>query len=655
VVLIAPFLLWACWPGGRDRWLARCTAALALLVVLKIGLSLGAVEPGAVGSYFGRARLDGQPERSSDFRSLSQTRIDQVLTFEGDELPLHFLNDNDRFNFYQPGQPDRRFLPVAASWQGWLVAPDTRPYRLWLSSSGEARLWIDGTAALQVDGGGRVAADAQPVQLAAGPHELQLEYVRRAGQPITLARDWDFSGAREPVAAPYLSTAPISAERLGIERWRSSAATIVDLLARAVLTIDVGRLAWRSFRAGQPGAQLERVWLSLLGGAVSTFAVISSLPLVGRTQILEGGQDWLTYEYYARDILLNGPLMTLGKALGQGRAYVFQPLYPYYLAGIHGLFGEGPFGPQAAQIAGLGLAGLLTWYLARELYDRTAAWTSLVLYGLLLVTQLESVARRLLSENLYFGVLPAALLLCVLAVKRRSWRFTVLAGLLLGIACLTRAPTLLPLPIAAVLLGRAIGWRHGAALVGATLLLMSLVPVRNYVVSGRPALVATNAGATLLLAHTPTPTVRLARIDENPVYNRLGLDRPTREVLEFVRQDPLGYAATLVPLGLYTLGFSGAIDGSSDLAPELLFLAVLYVLVVMSFRGARDLPSGFLHAFVASHFLVMITFLPYVYGYRQVLPLYLAMLPVCGYGLVQVGQLLLRLGGARTRRLPGVA
>jgi len=47
-----------------------------------------------------------------------------------------------------------------------------------------------------------------------------------------------------------------------------------------------------------------------------------------------------TYEYYARDIQLNGLLMRVSL---EG-PYYNQVLYPYFLAGAHALFGEGMFG-----------------------------------------------------------------------------------------------------------------------------------------------------------------------------------------------------------------------------------------------------------------------------------------------------------------------
>jgi hypothetical protein len=295
-------------------------------------------------------------------------------------------------------------------------------------------------------------------------------------------------------------------------------------------------------------------------------------------------------------------------------------------------------------------------------------------------TQLDWVARKLLSENLYFVVLPAAILLLVRYVDERRARDLVGAGLLLGVASITRAPTLLYVPLAATVMAVALARgaprpirddagdkRSGvarspmsrrSALVAfcalglLTASVAALVPLRNYVVSGRPALVASNGGATLLLAHTPTDKVRLAGIDRDPVYNWLKLDRATREVAEFVRQDPAGYVATLVPLGLYAIGIPNGIEGAGLVAPDILALTVLYLAALVALPRARTLRSTLLHAFIGLHLAIMMTFLPYVYGYRQVLPMQLLMLPFCGALLANLfGRIAARRSG-RFGRLP---
>ena len=65
--------------------------------------------------------------------------------------------------------------------------------------------------------------------------------------------------------------------------------------------------------------------------------------------------------------------------------------------------------------------------------------------------------------------------------------------------------------------------------------------------------------------------VRFARADDNPIYNALGLDKPTREVLEFMIQDPAGYVRACLVLAAYTVGFGFALDEAQvPLYPDLI-------------------------------------------------------------------------------------
>ncbi|MFN0070712.1 MAG: glycosyltransferase family 39 protein [Chloroflexota bacterium] len=635
IALPMAFLLWSGWhfTGWRgQRWLV---GGMLLLVLIKVGLGLAAPEPGAIGSYYGRARLTDAPERSLDFRHLSgATRVDRSLDFDQYTLPVPFFNDNDRFNFYQPNEPDRQRLPLAVVWDGWITVPEARSYRVWLTAIGDARLIIDGSPVLSTTTGRADApqADGRPLELADGPHPIKLEYQRRQGQQALISAEWDVRGEREPLGSPYLYVSPVPLHQSALEATRGLAAQVVDgMIIILAISAVMARLSPGS--VGRPS--MHAVILGLWGAGISAYGAATSLDLIGQSAILEGGQDWLTYEYYARDILLNGPLMSLGKALGQGRAFVFQPLYPYYLAGLHGLLGEGIFGVQVAHFAGFGIAGIILFHLARILFGIVSAWMTLMLSTILIVTQLDVVARRLLSENLYFFVLPAAILAVVWVGRSNGWRAPILAGVLLGIACLTRGPTLLIVPIAVIALLLTQRRRGAVVMLLAICLVVGLAPVRNYLVSGRPALVATNAGATLLLAHPPTEKVRLRGLDQHPLYNRLGIDRQTREVIEFVIQDPVGYAATLVPLAAYTLGFPGMVEVASPPAWELVILFVLYIAAIARLPQTRQRETWVAHAFVVSHFVVMITFLPYVYGYRQVLPMYVVMLPYCAAVLAE--------------------
>jgi hypothetical protein len=119
-------------------------------------------------------------------------------------------------------------------------------------------------------------------------------------------------------------------------------------------------------------------------------------------------------------------------------------------------------------------------------------------------------------------------------------------------------------------------------------------------------------------------------------------------MIEFVRQDPRGYAATLVPLGLYALGWPDVLEPGSAPRWELIGLVALYLVYLSGQllsryqrREGATLPSrtrgtALLHTFILLHFLVMMVFLPNNYGYRQVLPMYLFLAIFAGQTLARL-------------------
>src|SRR5581483_302929 len=103
---------------------------------------------------------------------------------------------------------------------------------------------------------------------------------------------------------------------------------------------------------------------------------------------------------------------------------------------------------------------------------------------------------------------------------------------------------------------RALGWPRGRALGGVAALLsvlglgLALVLARNLVVASTPTFIPTSLGNNLVKLHKPSDAVDLSATN-SPLYDALGLDRGTREVLEFIRQDFPGYVRSLVPQALY--------------------------------------------------------------------------------------------------------
>lgn len=657
------------------------TSILAALCLLKVGVGIVSPAYGLEANYDAKPGSSAPVERSTEFPNLQATRLDLALNFEGAGFPLYFFNDNVRFNYYREDEPDRGSLPFAVRWRGLIEAPFSGNYDFWLTAAGGARLLLPAAPALTIDNRGQLETVSRRVSLAAGSIPIELEYIRRGGEAALFSAEWNPGSGRQALAAPSLLARPseLSVSQRDILFWLSRATDIAYL---AALLLLIALLALGVAIAP------ERAALALLLALVFGYAAISSLDLNDRGVLLDGGSDWLTYETYARDILQNGPLMTLGRPLGRGRPYFFQPFYPYALAAAHWLTGEDLYGVAVLQLFGLGVSAVLVYELGKRLFGRLSGTVAL-LYILLVLgpLQLDWVARRLLSENIYFWLLPATALAFIELGRQPSKRLAVLSGLLLGLCCVTRGPTLLWAPPLLLItwwrlrhrlsLGEGgMSWqapsivqggetptlrewpgepssRRALAPVGiaalACFVVLLLVPLRNLVVSGQPSPLASNAVSTMELAHPLTPAVDLRGVERNPLYRALRLDYSLIQMIEFVRQDPLGYAATLAPLGLYALGLPGALEPGEPIRWELVTLMALYVIylagAVSDRRRTKDegrpnstsQPSSFvIHSFIGAHFLTMLVFLPNSYGYRQVLPMYLFLAVFGGYAFARL-------------------
>ena len=160
--------------------------------------------------------------------------------------------------------------------------------------------------------------------------------------------------------------------------------------------------------------------------------------------------------------------------------------------------------------------------------------------------------------------------------------------------------------------------------------LVSLATIRNTIVSSKPTLITTSAGANLIEAHRPTDKVEMKGIDQNPVYDRLGLDRQTREVAEFIRQDPQGYLATLWPTAAYAIGYVDPVLPGRGIEWPLLLVFGTYVAVTILVPATRRQGAWLVHAFVLTHWAQTSLFFSHQYGFRLPLPMYLAMAAIIG-------------------------
>jgi hypothetical protein len=647
--------------GALGRGGRLLAAAILLLAVGKAVVGWMATPSGLPGWYFDNSRFQGEFERSTDFRGEPWTRREREVYFGGDEFPAYFLNDVQRFNFYGPEAERRRNLPFSVRWEGALYVPADGAYQFWLTASGPGALRIDGKQVASVDADGRETARAS-LDLARGSHPIRVTYARRPPRSPDLKVEWDVGGARRPLAVPYVFPHELSPASWELDRALLAVSRTLDGLylfaAAAGLLVLVAAAAARARReAGRAWPLVERAALGAVVAAIFLHAVIPNLDRVDKMELLGGGQDWLTHESFARDILIGGPLMTLGKPLGEGRTFYAQPFYPYALAAMHALTGEDQFGVTVLQVFGSAVAGVLLYYLARRLFGVAAAVTTFGLFLPLWAWHLEWVANRLISEAIYFVILPALLLVLVRCLDERRPADFVLAGLLLGLAIVTRGPTLLYVPLGGAILWlglRRAGLSHGAVARRLVVLsivagvIVGLVPLRNAIVAGQPSVLASSGGVNLQKLHRPTNGVRLS-VAQDRWFAPYIQDAPTRETVEFILQDPGGYLYACLLLAAYTLGYGAAVEESAVAVwPELIALNLFYVGAILVLAGARSTRSTLLHAFVVIHVATMVIFVPYDYDNRLVLPMYL---PIVVFG----GALLAELTGRLVERLRGGA
>lgn len=176
------------------------------------------------------------------------------------------------------------------------------------------------------------------------------------------------------------------------------------------------------------------------------------------------------------------------------------PGYPLLMAVVYALVGDSDTGLQFVHIALDALSALLVFLLARELFSFAVATLAGTLVALSPQLAYHSIA--LLPDPLATPPLLLAAYFLVRAYKRGRLSPVVAAGALVGVSCLMRSNALLLPPFIAALVPflfeRGKRLRYASALVGAALLIMLPVTVRNYVAFRSFIPLSLSAGITLV-------------------------------------------------------------------------------------------------------------------------------------------------------------
>ena len=202
------------------------------------------------------------------------------------------------------------------------------------------------------------------------------------------------------------------------------------------------------------------------------------------------GDDWYFYRKLAASIMSGGLSIP---AIG---SYVLVPhgfLYPYFLAGIFSVFGDRASIAYVAQATLAGVSGMLLWSLVRRRSEPVAGIVFVIAMGVVLYLDfVRRLSFKLLSENLFLPLFAVFLVVLARAYDRRSHAGAVVAGMLLGLAVLSRTSitaAALGIVVLACIYGPArregsVTW--GLALAAGFVAAMCLLPLREYVAIGRP-------------------------------------------------------------------------------------------------------------------------------------------------------------------------
>ena len=398
-----------------------------------------------------------------------------------------------------------------------------------------------------------------------------------------------------------------------------------------------------------PRDALTLIWALGIGDAL-----VAAVPALGRSYALSGGNDWLTYEWHARDIAIHGPWMTHGAALGHGSPFFQQVFYPYFLAACHWLFGDGLFGVYFAQRLFVTATIVALWRTTARLFDERAGLVAMVTAIVVVYEKFAPWSSILLSETLFVPLVCLWMYTLVRFAESPTRGRAIAAGSVGGLATLTRSSLLLGWAAVVPALAIALGWRRQrlgrlALLVTTMIAITSTATIRNWIVARQFVAIASEGAVVLFVGNSP-PQLTIPP-SYKAQYERLGLDPKVQAVAEYARQQPRNFARGLWRKAQYTLGWFDAIRPGAGtsifyIATWMMTLAGVALLPWMA--PGRSLSVAVIPLLVAaSHFAVVVLFQPHVYGDRLLMPLYMLLVPYAALPIVVLARIAAAFGRER--------
>jgi hypothetical protein len=616
VVCLLGVAAWIFRPRMGPGWMA--VLLLAGLVGLKGVLGLLAVPHGWRAEYRFGDRTGRMHTAQFFWRYASRPyRVDPLIAFKADAIDVHFFNDVPLFA-YPPYSATRREheFPLSIRWEAFATIGTTRVVAFRVEGQGQIRLRVDEREVSWPQGG----TSRPEFPLEPGTHRFEVVYEKPAGlEPWIVAIPTDAASGQ-----PFPVTPWPSPDRA----WGAARST--SLLVWAGLVIVAATLGRAYLRHGpfDPQSSVPNRLAALAAtGGILWWGVTTANGVIGKTAFLHGGGDPLVYAGFARDILHHGPLMLLGRPIGEAQPYYFYPLYPYVLAAAHALVGEDWSSILLLNALCLALLPVLVWELGWKRLSpgagavAFAALASFVLYYCAPVAAFEEPA---FPDFLFMALVVAGLVAFTRALGSPSAARFVLVGVLLAFGAAARPSlmTMVYLSPVAVWLGlsrqsvpRRAAWT-GCLLAG---VVVGLAPVtlRNLVAAGQPVVLV---NSWIQIPYFLVPP----EIPDKP-GGRPGLGQALLMAKDMFLAHPARTLWVEVRKVLFTLGATAF--GPPGMAPG----NGLSVLTVLFFAAAwRRRVQGpllvVLATFAVSHLAAMVIAAPWTFWYKNILPLHLVFL-----------------------------
>jgi 4-amino-4-deoxy-L-arabinose transferase-like glycosyltransferase len=405
----------------------------------------------------------------------------------------------------------------------------------------------------------------------------------------------------------------------------------------------VGRLNTTVKRAARSGGPLRARGPIL---AIVVLALVVRVATIAADSGYHPQQDAWDYDRHARSIAGGDGFPDSYYVLDRGPSALRAPGYPYFLGALYAVSDDSVTSGRLANAALGALAVFLIYLIARRIWGQRIALLAAALAAVF--PPLVLLSRELLSEPLFIA-LELGMVLCILEFRRlRELRWAALAGLLFGLATLSRNPgPALAIPLIVglwVLRPRLSRQAVTAPALALLCALLTIAPwtVRNTIEFGR--LIPVTSGTGFAMAGTYNQasekddanpgswrTPRVAP-EYTPLFLTRGIDEGTLDASlrsrasAFALHHPF-YVAEVTArnlLRLFEVSGGSVVDpltgpvetrgiGSADPVAERIglgiaaFFALLGVLAIACSRraGARRVPSGPLFLWLVPILLIL--------------------------------------------------